>query len=91
MANKIVTPEYQFGFGQKHGTPEQCHQVVKVTRNGLETRHNTAQLYFWMLDKHLIAIQIEITSTSTFLFSANVLHNASLLLRQDKQYFLRNL
>lgn len=33
-----VLPEHQFGFRQNHGTPEQCHRVVKVIRDTLENK-----------------------------------------------------
>lgn len=35
--NNII-PEHQFGFRSKHGTPEQCHRVVKEITNSLEDK-----------------------------------------------------
>lgn len=31
-------PDHQFGFRHSHGTPEQCHRVVKVIREALENK-----------------------------------------------------
>lgn len=33
-----VIPDHQFGFRQNHGTPEQCHRVVKKIRECLENK-----------------------------------------------------
>lgn len=33
-----IIPDYQFGFREKHGTPEQCHRLVKVIRESLESK-----------------------------------------------------
>lgn len=33
-----LMPDHQFGFRQGHGTPEQCHRVVKTIRESLENK-----------------------------------------------------
>lgn len=35
--NNII-PEYQFGFRQHHGTPEQCHRIIKVISASFERK-----------------------------------------------------
>ena len=45
LDNKKVSPEYQFGFRQNHGTPEQCLRFVKVIRNALETKQYCSVIF----------------------------------------------
>lgn len=38
LENLQIIPEHQFGFRQKHGTPEQCHRVIQVIRKSFEEK-----------------------------------------------------
>lgn len=33
-----IIPDYQFGFRNRHGTPEQCHRIVNIITNAMETK-----------------------------------------------------
>ena len=33
-----IVPDHQFGFRSKHGTPEQCHRVIKVITDSFENK-----------------------------------------------------
>lgn len=33
-----IIPDHQFGFRRNHGTPEQCHRIVKFIRESLEKK-----------------------------------------------------
>lgn len=42
---KNIIPEYQFGFRQQHGTPEQCHRVIKEVRDALENKKYCSAIF----------------------------------------------
>lgn len=45
LDSKNIIPEHQFGFRHQHGTPEQCHRVVNVIRNALETKQYCSAVF----------------------------------------------
>lgn len=40
-----ILPDHQFGFRHSHGTPEQCHRVVKEIRETLENKCYTSAVF----------------------------------------------
>ena len=36
--NLIIISDYQFGFHHKHGTPEQCHRIIKVISDSFDRK-----------------------------------------------------
>lgn len=38
LKNENIIPDHQFGFRQKHGTPEQCHRIINTIIDTLETK-----------------------------------------------------
>ena len=40
-----IIPEHQFGFRNKHGTPEQCHRVGEVISNTLERKYYCSAVF----------------------------------------------
>lgn len=40
-----ILPDHQFGFRRNHGTPEQCHRVVKTIRDALENRQYCSSVF----------------------------------------------
>lgn len=38
LETKNIIPDHQFGFRHKHGTPEQCHRVIKVINEAFEKK-----------------------------------------------------
>lgn len=40
-----ILPEHQFGFRQSHGTPEQCHRIIKKVRETLENKEYCSAVF----------------------------------------------
>lgn len=40
-----ILPDHQFGFRNNHGTPEQCHRVVRVIRDALEKQQYSSAVF----------------------------------------------
>lgn len=38
LENFSILPDHQFGFRYKHGTPEQCHRIIKEIMQALESK-----------------------------------------------------
>lgn len=38
-------PDHQFGFREGHGTPEQCHRIVKYIRNSFENKEYCCAIF----------------------------------------------
>lgn len=38
LNKKNIIPNHQFGFRRKHGTPEQCHRIIKVISDSFENK-----------------------------------------------------
>ena len=40
-----IVPDHQFGFRDKHGTPEQCHRVIKVINVSFENKRYCSAVF----------------------------------------------
>lgn len=40
-----IIPDHQFGFRQKHGTPEQCHRIINVVTDTLENKRYCSAVF----------------------------------------------
>lgn len=45
LENRNIIPEHQFGFRNKHGTPEQIHRIVNIITDALEKKRYCSAVF----------------------------------------------
>lgn len=45
LEGKNIVLEYQFGFRHKHGTPEQCHRIIKIITDAFKKKLNCSAVF----------------------------------------------